>query len=391
MAKYKLNWKDLRFDDFKTYLFAMFKAFIPKKKIKNLDELEYFIQTKSAWVTQVTLYNYLKTRMGTRYILHFENDEFMGSVNLAKWNIYSISLQDLTFFAFSYLKANFNYQDTDKAKEIFNKILDDEISNKMPMDIIDQARKDFDERFQNIKWDIYYSDLPFNPSALSLYKWAPIADELKTLDRKIVLNSIAKSQAVLTQEEKNGGICLLDIGAGVTSYSVFQEEGIVHSGIIKMGGDEVTQEIAYAFDTSLEEAKRLKESYGSAKSISQSEDQFIDFTQGSKKQHQLSSLDLSEVIEEAYLEIFQALKNELKHHNLDTIIKSGFVLCGGGCEIKLIEELVRGYFSKRVKIGKIQRSRISGLESLLTDYKYIGSIGLLLHEGDLSKANKIVK
>ena len=207
---------------------------------------------------------------------------------------------------------------------------------------------------------------------------------------KIVLNSIAKSQAVLTQEEKNGGICLLDIGAGVTSYSVFQEEGIVHSGIIKMGGDEVTQEIAYAFDTSLEEAKRLKESYGFAKSISQSEDQFIDFTQGSKKQHQLSSLDLSEVIEEAYLEIFQALKNELKHHNLDTIIKSGFVLCGGGCEIKSIEELVRGYFSKRVKIGKIQRFRISGLESLLTDYKYTGSIGLLLHEGDLSKAKFIV-
>ena len=75
MAKYKLTWKDLKFDDFKTYLFAMFKAFIPKKKIKNLDELEKFIQTKSAWVTQVTLYNYLKTRMGTRYVLHFDNDE----------------------------------------------------------------------------------------------------------------------------------------------------------------------------------------------------------------------------------------------------------------------------------------------------------------------------
>jgi len=115
---------------------------------------------------------------------------------------------------------------------------------------------------------------------------------------KIVLNSIAKSQAVLTQEEKNGGVCLLDIGAGVTSYSVFQEEGIVHSGVIAMGGDEVTQEIAYAFDTSLEEAKRLKENYGVSKSISQSDDQFIDFTQGTKEERQLSSLDLSEVIED---------------------------------------------------------------------------------------------
>ena len=168
----------------------MFKAFIPKKKIKNLDHLEEFIQTKSAWVTQVTLYNYLKTRMGTRYVLHFENDVFMGSVNLAKWNIYSVSLQDLTFFTFSYLNVNFNFQEISKAKEIFNKILDDEISNKMPLDIIETARKSFDERLEKINWNEYYQDLPFNPSALSLYKWAPIAEELKTLDRQIVLNSM---------------------------------------------------------------------------------------------------------------------------------------------------------------------------------------------------------
>ena len=203
MAKYKLTWKDLKLEDFKTYLFAMFKAFIPKKKIKNLDELESFIQTKSAWVTQVTLYNYLKTRMGTRYVLHFDNDEFMSSVNLAKWNIYSVSLQDLTFFTFSYLKKNFNFQDINKAKEIFNKILDDEISNNMPRDIIDSARKNFEDRFQNINWDIYYSDLPFNPSALSLFKWAPIADELKNLDRKIVLNSMILKWDVIKQEFQN--------------------------------------------------------------------------------------------------------------------------------------------------------------------------------------------
>ena len=203
MAKYKLTWKDLKIEDFKTYLFAMFGAFIPKKKIRNLNDLENFIQTKSAWVTQVTLYNYLKTRMGTRYVLHFENDKFMGSVNLAKWNIYSVSLQDLTFFTFSYLKVNFNFQDMDKAKEIFNKILDDEISNKMPLDIIDEARKNFDERLENINWDNYYADLPFNPSALSLFKWAPIAEELKNLDRKIVLNSMILKWDVIKQEFTN--------------------------------------------------------------------------------------------------------------------------------------------------------------------------------------------
>ena len=92
MSKYKLTWRDLTLRDFKIYLFSLFKAFIPKTKISNLDELEDFIQSKSAWVTQVTLYSYLKT--------------------------------------------NLNYQDVDKAKEIFLKILDDETTNKMPLDII---------------------------------------------------------------------------------------------------------------------------------------------------------------------------------------------------------------------------------------------------------------
>jgi len=200
MAKYKLTWKDLTWRDFKIYLFALFKAFIPKKKIDNFDSLEDFIQTKSAWVTQVTLYGYLKTRMGTRYVLHFENDVFMSSVNLAKWNIYAVALQDLTFFAFSYLKKNFQYNGVEKAKEIFLKILDDEISNKMPLDIIENAKKSFDERLKNINWDLYYDDLPFNPSALSLYKWAPIAEDLKTLDRKIVLNSVILKWDIVKKE-----------------------------------------------------------------------------------------------------------------------------------------------------------------------------------------------
>jgi hypothetical protein len=100
------------------------------------------------------------------------------------------------------LKVNFNYQDTNQAKEIFNKILDDEISNKMPLDIIEEAKKNFNERFQNLNWEIYYKDLPFNSSALSLYKWAPIAEELKTLDRKIVLNSMILKWDIIRDEFK---------------------------------------------------------------------------------------------------------------------------------------------------------------------------------------------
>ena len=202
MEKYKLSWRDISFKDFKVYLFALFKAFIPKKKIKNIDELEHFIQTKSAWVTQVTLYSYLKTRMGTKYVLHFDNDVFMSSVNLAKWNIYSVALQDLTFFTFSYFKINFNFEDINKSKEIFLKILDNETTNNMPIDIIDKTKKIFDERLQSINWNEYSNDIPFNQSALSLYEWAPIAEELKSLDRKIVLNSVILKWDIVKKEFK---------------------------------------------------------------------------------------------------------------------------------------------------------------------------------------------
>ena len=202
MDKKKLSWKDLSLSDFKVYFFSLFKAFIPKTKIKTLDELEEFIQTKSAWVSQVTLYSYLKTRMGTRYVLHFDNDEFMKSVNEAKWNIYSVALQDLTCFTFSYLKVNSNFSELDKAKEIFLKILDDESTNGMPLNIIEEAKKEFNGRLIKIDWEKYNNDRPFNPSALSLYKWAPIADELKTLDRQIVLNSVILKWNVIEKEFK---------------------------------------------------------------------------------------------------------------------------------------------------------------------------------------------
>jgi cell division protein FtsA len=151
-----------------------------------------------------------------------------------------------------------------------------------------------------------------------------------------------------------------------------------------MGGDDITQEIAFAFDTSFEEAKRLKEDYGCAKPSSINDEQFVEFVQATNKDsHYLSSLQLSEVIEEAYVGILSILKNELKHHKLTANIKSGFVLCGGGAQALGCEELVRKFFTRRVKIGVVQRNRISGLETILMDYRYANAIGLLLHQEDL--------
>jgi hypothetical protein len=190
LLKYKLKIKDIKLEDFRVYLFALFKGILPKKKIKNIEDLTLFVQTKSAWVSQVTLYNYLKTRMGTKWVLHFDDEIFLASINKAKWNIYSVALQDLTFYSLSYLSVFHNYQDTHKANEIYNEILTKEIKNEMPEEIILEAKKKFIERLEKIDWNTYYKSWPFNESALTLYKWAPVAEELKNLDRKIVLNSM---------------------------------------------------------------------------------------------------------------------------------------------------------------------------------------------------------
>ena len=188
--KYRFNLKDIKLEDFKVYLVAMFKSILPKKKIKDLSDLEEYIQKKSAWVSQVTLYSYLKTRIGTKYVLHFDDEKFLGSINTAKWNIYSVSLQDMTFYSISYLNLVKNYQDTNQAENIFYSILEKEKTNGMPTEVIEKAKKEFDERLIKLDWKKYCNDLPFNKSALALYEWAPVADELKTLDRKIVLNSM---------------------------------------------------------------------------------------------------------------------------------------------------------------------------------------------------------
>jgi len=190
VLKYKLKIKDIKLEDIRVYLFALFKEILPKKKIKNIEDLTSFVQKQSAWVSQVTLYNYLKTRMGTKWVLHFDDEIFLASINKAKWNIYAIALQDLTFYSLSYLSVFCNYQDMNKANEIYDEILTRETENGMPKEIILQAKEKFRERLQKIDWNKYYKSWPFNESALTLYKWAPVAEELKTLDRKIVLNSM---------------------------------------------------------------------------------------------------------------------------------------------------------------------------------------------------------
>ena len=188
--KYKLKLKDLKIEYLKEYFSPLLKYFKKTKKIESYSDLKDFIKKKSALVSQVTLYGYLKTRMGAKYVLMFEDEIFLGSINKAKWNIYMVALQDLTFYSISYLKNERNLHDTEKSKEIYFGILEEELNNEMPKEIYEKGKKEFSERYEKVNWIDYYKSLPFNNSALSLYNWSPIAEELKTLDKKIVLNSM---------------------------------------------------------------------------------------------------------------------------------------------------------------------------------------------------------
>ena len=198
--KYKLKLKDLKLQYLIDYFKPILNYFKPKQKIKDYRDLKNFIQKKSAWVSQVTLYGYLKTRMGAKYVLMFEDEIFLGSINKAKWNIYSVALQDLCLYSVSYLKDEFQKHDTEKAREIFLEILSEEEKNQMPIDILEKSKIEFNERLNKIEWEKYHKDLPFNKSALALYEWSPIADELKILDRKIVLNSMILKWDIIKKE-----------------------------------------------------------------------------------------------------------------------------------------------------------------------------------------------
>ena len=129
------------------------------------------------------------------------NEIFDKSIEHVKTAIMlSNTLESDKFACHSGFFIDFSLNEIDKAKEIFFKILDDEISNQMPLKIIEEAKKSFNEKFVKINWNDYFSNIPFNQSALSLYEWAPIAEELKSLDKKIVLNSVILKWDIIKKE-----------------------------------------------------------------------------------------------------------------------------------------------------------------------------------------------
>ena len=183
------------------YLFPIEKVTSYFKSINSIEDLQKFIQQRSAHVTQNTLYGYLKTRMGHKFTLMVDDEAFSQSINLAKWNIYMVALADCTFYTFSYLMNEKNLKDNDCSK-IFLNIIEKEKENGLSNEIFEKAKKEFLLRLNKVDFKKYYLEEPFQDSCYALYHWSPIADELKDLDKKIVLNSMRLKWNLIDDEFK---------------------------------------------------------------------------------------------------------------------------------------------------------------------------------------------
>ena len=183
------------------YLFPIEKVTSYFKSINSKEDLQKFIQQRSAHVTQNTLYGYLKTRMGHKFTLMVDDEAFSQSINLAKWNIYMVALTDCTFYTFSYLMNEKNLKENDCSR-IFLNIIEQEKENGLSNEIFEKAKKEFQLRLKKVDFKKYYLEEPFQESCYALYHWSPIADELKNLDKKIVLNSMRLKWNLIDDEFK---------------------------------------------------------------------------------------------------------------------------------------------------------------------------------------------
>ena len=184
------------------YLFPIEKVTSYFKSIKSKEDLQKFIQQRSAHVTQNTLYGYLKTRMGHKFTIMVDDEVFSKSINLAKWNIYMVALADCTFYVFSNLMTEKNLKKND-SQEIYLNIINKEKENGLSNEIFEKAKESFLKRHEDVNFSKYYLEDPFKESCFALYNWSPIADELKILDKKIVLNSISLKWNLVVDEFKN--------------------------------------------------------------------------------------------------------------------------------------------------------------------------------------------
>lgn len=200
--------------------------------------------------------------------------------------------------------------------------------------------------------------------------------ELETDD--IILEQLASSYAVLTDDEMELGVCLVDIGGGTTDIAIFTEGAIRHTAVIPIAGDQVTNDIAMALRTPTQHAEKIKVKYACALTQMVKAEETIKVPSvGERPPRDLSRQALAEVIEPRYDELFTLIQAELRRSGFEDLIAAGIVLTGGTAKMEGVTELAEEIFHMPVRLAR--PVGVSGLPDVINNPIYSTSVGLLLY------------
>jgi cell division protein FtsA len=192
----------------------------------------------------------------------------------------------------------------------------------------------------------------------------------------VILEQIASSYAVLTDDEKELGVCLIDVGGGTSDVAVFTEGAIRHTAVIPIAGDQVTNDIAVALRTPTQHAEDIKIKYACALSHLASAEESIEVPSvGDRPPRRLSRQTLAEVVEPRYEELFGLVHAELRRSGFEDLIAAGIVLTGGSAKMEGVIELAEEVFHMPVRLGLPQN--IAGLADVVRNPIYATGVGLL--------------
>jgi cell division protein FtsA len=195
--------------------------------------------------------------------------------------------------------------------------------------------------------------------------------------RDLVLQPLASSMAVLSEDEKDLGVCLVDIGGGTTDIAVFTNGAIQHTAVIPIAGDQITNDIAMALRTPTKEAEDIKRGYGCAlRQLANPADMVDVPSVGERGSRQLSRQTLAEVIEPRVEELYSLVQAELRRSGFEDLVSSGIVLTGGSSMMQGMVELGEEVFHMPVRLGLPQY--VGGLAEVVRNPRYATGVGLLL-------------
>lgn len=197
----------------------------------------------------------------------------------------------------------------------------------------------------------------------------------------IVLEQLASCNSVLTDDEKELGVCLIDIGGGTTDIAIFVDGAIKHTAVIPIAGDQVTNDIAVALRTPTFNAEDIKRKYACALTQLANVDEIIDVPSiGDRPPRKISAQNLAEIVEPRYEELMLFVQSELRRSGFEELIAAGIVLTGGSSKVMGLIDLAEEIFHMPVRMGGPQN--VTGLTEVVKNPIYSTGVGLLMYGKD---------